>query len=372
MDAKVFISYSHKDEKWRALLTEQLKVVAGEGLLQVWSDRDIAAGDEWLPAIESAMAETRVAVVLVSPAFFASEFISKKEIPALLDRRKKEGLRIVPIIVEPCQWQQVAWLDPLQARPPDGKTLKGLRSAAAAAQLSHIVGEISSFLRAGVAERARPDEYEIDLYQVTISVQPALMSQSFECKHGARTTVVHTDNVGCIDYAVTFSPDNRRKEPFDILFSTRTGDCVHAVYSHDNEAIPDRMGDYEFGGRTATFSFSPKAGETYRSIVDVYGGFGEGNRDVHFHFGTNNHAKRRVYVLKLSAYVAAGYTIPQPPTLYRHPRDPGDCGLCEARRLGDEEKPASVDGSGVWTWEFADVRQGVVDIVWDVRPPQNP
>ena len=367
MAAKVFLSYSHRNSRWRDRLVEQLNVLAGEGLIEVWTDRDIAAGADWLPAIEQAIAETRVAIVLVSPAFFASEFISTKEVPVLLQRRKDEGMQIVPIIVEPCQWQNVAWLAGIQARPLDNKSLKQLRSGEAEAQLAQIAGEVLRLLR-GEAAPARPNEYEIDLYQVAITVKPALPSQPLECKHGPRTTVVQTDNVGCIEYTVTFAPENRRKEPFDIYYRTRTGLCLHAVNSHANEAIPDRIADYEDRGLASTFTFTPRPGEIYRSVIDVYGGFGEGQRDVHFHFGTTNHARRRVYVLRLSDYVAAGYAISQP-ILYRHPHDPGDCGLCEARRLGNQEAPKTADASGVWTWEFADVRQGVVDIVWDVRPP---
>jgi hypothetical protein len=46
-------------------------------------------------------------------------------------RRRREGLRVIPVIVSPCPWQQVRWLSAMQVRPPDGKPLSGLRRAQA-------------------------------------------------------------------------------------------------------------------------------------------------------------------------------------------------------------------------------------------------
>ena len=60
----VFISYSHKDEKWKDKLAIQLGVLAGESRLEVWDDRRIAAGDDWFPEIELAIEAADVAVLL--------------------------------------------------------------------------------------------------------------------------------------------------------------------------------------------------------------------------------------------------------------------------------------------------------------------
>ena len=45
--AKVFISYSHKDERWKKRLVTQLGVLAKQGRLEVWHDRRIRGGDDW-------------------------------------------------------------------------------------------------------------------------------------------------------------------------------------------------------------------------------------------------------------------------------------------------------------------------------------
>ena len=52
----VFISYSHKDEEWKDRVVTHLRVLELEGMLDVWDDRRIEAGDEWYQEIQNAIA----------------------------------------------------------------------------------------------------------------------------------------------------------------------------------------------------------------------------------------------------------------------------------------------------------------------------
>src|SRR5512143_2997534 len=118
---RIFISYSHDDEVWKNRLVSHLGVLEYEGLLSVWEDRQIAAGDDWLPEIEAAIQSCSVALLLISAQFLTSKFIRGKEVPALLQRRQQGGVRIIPVILKPCAWTRVSWLKSIQARPKDGK-----------------------------------------------------------------------------------------------------------------------------------------------------------------------------------------------------------------------------------------------------------
>ncbi|MGF1547226.1 MAG: toll/interleukin-1 receptor domain-containing protein [Thiotrichales bacterium] len=122
---KVFISYSHQDEVWKNRLQTQLTVLEMEGLLSVWEDQQIEAGDDWFPEIERALNGADVAILLISANFLGSKFIRGTEVPRLLERRKKEGIRVIPLILKPCLWQTVEWLTPIQGRPKDNKPLSG-------------------------------------------------------------------------------------------------------------------------------------------------------------------------------------------------------------------------------------------------------
>ncbi len=85
------------------------------------------------------------AVFLVSADFLTSEFIRRKEVPPILERRS-EGLRVIPVIVGSCQWQRVPWLAGIQARPRDGQPLELMTEPLAKASLAELAGEIADLL----------------------------------------------------------------------------------------------------------------------------------------------------------------------------------------------------------------------------------
>ena len=106
----VFVSYSREDEKWRRRFTEMLKPLVRERRLDVWSDDRTVVGYEWRPQVADAIVRSRLALLLVSPSFLASDFIMDQELPALIGR----GVRLVPVLVRPCLWQAVPVLEGLQ------------------------------------------------------------------------------------------------------------------------------------------------------------------------------------------------------------------------------------------------------------------
>ena len=147
----VFISYSHKDEEWKDRLVTQLGVLQMEGILDVWDDRRIEAGDDWKPEIEDAITKANVAILMISANFLTSKFILGEEVPKLLTRRAKEGVQVIPLIVKPCAWTQVKWLSPIQARPKDGKALSAGNDYQIDSDLAALANEIAAIIkRAGV------------------------------------------------------------------------------------------------------------------------------------------------------------------------------------------------------------------------------
>ncbi|MEM7063477.1 MAG: COR domain-containing protein [Cyanobacteria bacterium P01_B01_bin.77] len=120
---KVFISYAHKDEHFKDELVTTLASMQRRNIIDAWQDRRIEPGKEWYQAIQTAMGECDIAVLLVSRAFLASRFINEEEIPRLLQRRRDEGMRVIPIIVRPCTWISEPVLKDLQALPRDNKAV---------------------------------------------------------------------------------------------------------------------------------------------------------------------------------------------------------------------------------------------------------
>ena len=119
----VFISYSHKDEIWKDRLLPHLGMLAKAGRLTIWEDRSIDAGATWYDEIKKAMEDAEVAVCLISADYLNSDFCVKEEIPYLLERRKSDGMVLLPILIRPCAWTAIEWLKAIQMLPRDGKAV---------------------------------------------------------------------------------------------------------------------------------------------------------------------------------------------------------------------------------------------------------
>jgi tetratricopeptide (TPR) repeat protein len=164
----VFISYSHKDEEWKDRLVTHLGVLQQEGIFNVWDDRRIGAGEDWYQEIHEAMAAASVAILLVSAHSLTSEFILREEVARLLKRRDKEGLRIFPVIVKPCAWDEVKWLARMQVRPKDGRPLSAGTEHQIDADLTAIAKEVKAIIRR--APRVTPPEGYVPLPPDKISL----------------------------------------------------------------------------------------------------------------------------------------------------------------------------------------------------------
>lgn len=112
---KVFISYSRKDAKWLDRLQVHLKPLERVGEITRWDDTLIKPGEKWHEAIERALGEAKVAVLLISADFIASDFINKDELPPLLAAAESEGVVILPIVLSPCRFEETKSLSQFQS-----------------------------------------------------------------------------------------------------------------------------------------------------------------------------------------------------------------------------------------------------------------
>lgn len=143
----IFVSYSHKDLKWKDQLLIHLKGLDLGGDLTIWEDGELKTGDNWKGEIRDALDAATISVLLVSPDFLASPFIKKVEVPRLLERRATEGVRILPLLLRPCVWPLVPWLEPIQCAPGDGRVMSKGNEAEIDQDFADFVTEIYNYTK---------------------------------------------------------------------------------------------------------------------------------------------------------------------------------------------------------------------------------
>lgn len=121
---KVFVSYAHEDEAHRRTLGKHLSALERQGLIQLWHDRKIGAGGEWRGAIDAALEDADIVLLLISPDFLASDYCHDVELAQAIRQHDDPArrTRIVPVILRSCDWQHSAFAR-FNALPPDGEAI---------------------------------------------------------------------------------------------------------------------------------------------------------------------------------------------------------------------------------------------------------
>lgn len=103
---RVFVSYSHKDERWLERVLSHLKPLTRENNVDVWADKGIEPGSKWAEEIDSALESAKVGVLLISSDFFASDFIAGVELPRLLAAADAGRVKLLAVILSPTRYDK--------------------------------------------------------------------------------------------------------------------------------------------------------------------------------------------------------------------------------------------------------------------------
>ncbi len=102
---KVFVSYSSKDRDLLEEFDTHTATLKRAELIESWTDRDIPWGGEWEKKLWEEFHAANIIVLLVSADFLASKYAYDKEFAAARERHERGEVRILPVIVTECDWQ---------------------------------------------------------------------------------------------------------------------------------------------------------------------------------------------------------------------------------------------------------------------------
>lgn len=142
----VFISYSRKNRIWLEKFTSNLKVLEDKNLLYVWNDTKVKSGAKWKDELENALSNAKVALLLVTPDFLASEFIKNVELPKIFNAAEKNGLIIFWVAVMPSLYEET-YISEYQSANDPSKPLVKLSPAKASEEIVRICKEIMKAIK---------------------------------------------------------------------------------------------------------------------------------------------------------------------------------------------------------------------------------
>jgi len=97
---EVFICYKHDDKDIADELKEILKILGRNNSgIEFWYDGMLEMGQDWKENIKLHLQKAKVAILLVSNSFLASDFIYDEELPEILRAAKTEGPYVIWIPV---------------------------------------------------------------------------------------------------------------------------------------------------------------------------------------------------------------------------------------------------------------------------------
>ena len=223
--------------------------------------------------------------------------------------------------------------------------------------------------------------FEINTYITSVEVRPLMPgAQEYLAEYGNQKRIITSDNFARLTRSVEFAETNICKDRLRFNYRCNSEGYLKQIMFFSpikpwekgpkNEAAKDEVGRYESSrGTEVTFEIIPEKSRTFTQELEIWRGFDQGRRDLHFHLGNCIRCGVYRFSVDLNAYLQAGWTVTRKPQLFIFPYDAGCGDLCAERQRSHPVTHQREDPSGKWIWEIEDFRGGVVDAIWDVVPP---
>lgn len=116
----IFISYSHKDARFRDELRGALAAHELAGEIKLWDDTCIIPGQRWEQSILRKLETADIVIFLLSNDFIRSDYCTQKEMKRALERDADGECAILSVVIRACPFTKLE-LGQIQAIVPHGK-----------------------------------------------------------------------------------------------------------------------------------------------------------------------------------------------------------------------------------------------------------
>ncbi|MCP5054191.1 MAG: hypothetical protein GY940_43895, partial [bacterium] len=147
MNKQILISYSQRDEHWRDLI---IKYLEKHGIdyprVMLLDDGSSSDNHQSTSLLKSVSHQETVIILLVSAAYLSSDLILDVHIPVILPHSNNKNIYILPLIVTPCPWEKISWLNRLTVYPKSGEPLSSLSKYNMDFELADLAEQIAGLL----------------------------------------------------------------------------------------------------------------------------------------------------------------------------------------------------------------------------------
>jgi pimeloyl-ACP methyl ester carboxylesterase len=103
---RILVSYSHRNKDWLERLQTMMSPFLRKDELELWDDTRLKPGQKWFDEIRGALASCKVAVLLVSKEFLASDFIYREALPVILSAAERGEITLLWVYLSPALYEE--------------------------------------------------------------------------------------------------------------------------------------------------------------------------------------------------------------------------------------------------------------------------
>jgi hypothetical protein len=285
---KIFISYSHKDKSILEKLETHLTMLKRDGLISLWSDKEIKAGGHLNAEIANAQQNSMIFMPIVSPDFLDSNYCYEIEMETALQKEVDGDIRIMPIIAEPCDWLNSP-LSNFKALPEDGRPISNWTNQNSA--YLNVAQELRKLIQTSSPSQLKdsfselPETRKVKIKKTFSSIDKAnFRDKSFEKieEYFAKSC----NEISLID-GIQTSYENMHKNAFTATIVNREKiGAESSITIHNN-----KNDNFSFGDITIVYSAHASAGTSNERISIEHDDYKQFLTFDMFHFH-NNHNKQ--------------------------------------------------------------------------------